>query len=84
MAVQFYRDGSFDLALGSLTLCGAYPAIDGVPLRPVSCTVNGNEAVFTLAEGTLTLHLEEDAQGIRIRCHVTGLTGVHDVSPMPA
>ena len=82
MAVQFHRDGSFDVSIGNLSLTGAYPAIDGVPLRPVCCSVNGNEAVFTLAKGTLTLRITESGQGICICCRVTGLTGAHDVSPV--
>ena len=82
MAVQFHRDGSFDIRIDGFSLTGAYPAIDGVPLRPVCCSVNGNEAVFALAKGTLTLRITESGQGIRIRCHVTGLTGAHDVSPI--
>lgn len=82
MAFLLHREGSFDITLGNLMLTDAYPAIDGVPLRPVSCAVNGNEAVFMLAKGTLMLRLVETVQGLIIRCHVTGLTGAHDVSPM--
>ena len=82
MAFQFHRDGSLDINLGSISLTGAYPAIDGVPLRPVACSVKEDEAVFTLAEGTLALRVEENAQGIVIRCSVNGLKDVHDVSPI--
>ena len=82
MAFQFHRDGSLDINLGSISLAGAYPAIDGVPLRPVACSVKEDEAVFTLAEGTLVLRVEENAQGIVIRCSVNGLKDVHDVSPL--
>ena len=82
MAFRFHRDGSLDMILVSVSLLGAYPAIDGVPLRPLACSVTENEVVFTLAKGSLALRVEENAQGITVSCHVSGLTGAHDVSPM--
>ncbi|MBQ4088523.1 MAG: alpha-galactosidase [Clostridia bacterium] len=74
-------DGSFDIALGSIYLKNAYPAIDGIPLRAVSCAVNAGTAEYTLLNGKLTLTISEDAAGISISCAVSGLNA-HDIAPI--
>ena len=81
MSFQFHPDGSLDIILGQISLLGAYPSVDGVPLRPVCCEVTANEAVFTLACGKLILRAAEDARGITVSCRAISLGSAHDISP---
>jgi len=75
---RLYKDGSFDIILGSIALNGVYPMIDSVPLRPLRTEVSDCGAVFTLAEGVFEYLIE----GNTLKCRISGLKGVHDVSPV--
>lgn len=81
MAYEFRPDGSFDITLGSISITGAYPAIDGVPLRAVKCTVTESRAEYTLLNGVLTVELTESDDGVAVNTCVTGLNA-HDIAPI--
>ena len=82
MEFRFAPDGSFDLAAGGFGLAGAYPSVDGVPVRPLRTVVSGNEARYELLGGALTVRVDREGDLLAVRCAVEGLGGAHDISPV--
>ncbi len=72
------KDGSFDITIGNITLKNAYPAIDGTPLRPLSVSADAASIHYELMDGTFELKFTENA----VSCKITGIKGVHHVSPI--
>lgn len=81
MAYIIRPDGSYDIELGGVSITGAYPAIDGVPLRAVKCTVDGGRAEYTLLNGVIRIELCENDDGVVINTMVSGLNA-HDIDPI--
>ena len=75
---ELKKDGSIDMNLGGIALKNAYPAINSTPVRPISVKVENNYAVFDLVDGRLEIKLT----GNEILCRVTGMNGIHDISPI--
>lgn len=80
MRYMIHPNGSIDFFLGDVCLTGGYPAIDGVPLRPLRVEAGGDAAVYTMCDGTLTLHVHQTQDAIELRAKTSGLTGSHDIS----
>lgn len=78
----FHPDGSFDIYSPKVNLMNAYPAIDGLALRPVRVTVTESSAQYELPEGALTLSLAQEDGFLAIRCHASGLENAHDIMPI--
>ena len=60
-----YPDGSFDLNTEPVGLKGAFPAMDGIPVRPTAISIDRASEVttirYTLASGELELRLTNHA-----------------------
>jgi len=63
-----YTDGSIDLNTRPLSLTGAFPAIDGIPVGPTAISIDRASEVttirYTLAGGELELRLTNDASAL--------------------
>ena len=84
---QLHSDGSFDLRSNRVTLHRAYPAIDGLAIRPVSVEVHpgpgGGTISYHLAEGLLGLTFGADADGLTISARLSGFTcAPHRLAPI--
>lgn len=83
MRFNLHADGSFDLISSFCSVLNAYPAVDGVALRPVKAEVSGNTAVYTLLNGAeIRLTLSEEEGGIALSLRARKLGGAHDISPL--
>lgn len=82
MKYTLHQDGSLSLSLGGFHLTGGYPAVDGVPVRPMHVEVTENEAHYALIDGSLTLRVEPSEDGFTLFCQTDGLRNAHDVSPI--
>lgn len=67
------EDGGFDAVLGEITLRGAYPAIDGVPVRATAVAVTHDAVTYRLPRGELVLRFEKDADGLVLRSELRGV-----------
>lgn len=76
-AANVHPDGSFDLVAGGVSLRGAYPSIDGVPLRVTGVTVTDVGAAttirYTLPSGEVRLRLIADETGLAIQTRLHGI-----------
>ncbi len=88
MELIIHRNGSFDIIGESCALKGAYPSIDGTPVRPLSVTKNGEEVRYELENGMLTLSfspMDDAAEDIRnaseieVFASTEGPFAVHDI-----
>ena len=72
-----YPDGSFDLNTKTLSLKGAFPAIDGIPVRPTAISIDRAGEVttirYTLAIGELELRLTNDATAATLDLTLRGM-----------
>lgn len=55
MEFKFHLNGSFDLTAGDLRLMRCYPAIDGVPVRPLRAEAGQRRARYELDGGALEI-----------------------------
>lgn len=69
MMLELSNDGSFS---------GAYPCLDGVPLRPRRVVVNGNHVTYELAVGRVEIECAEDV----VRCRTRGIPAPGVVEPL--
>jgi len=76
------RDGSLDILAGKIRLIGGYPAVDGIPVRPMKVETVENEVRFELDRGSLVLRINSDENGLCLACRVRGLEHAHDISPL--
>ena len=51
-------DGSFDLNSSSISFKNAYPAINGIAIKPLSIEVTSNNIKYKLSEGSITIDLK--------------------------
>jgi hypothetical protein len=84
---QIHSDGSFDLKTGNVDLLGAYPSIDGDPIRPLAVEVVPDEAGgclnYTLVGGTLTVVLGRSGERLTLRADLNGMeVAPHTVQPL--
>ena len=82
MPFKIKKDGSLDISLGGIALESAYPAVDGIPVRPIGCIVAQNSVHYELADGALDIALSEADGRLAIDCRVTGLASAHDIAPL--
>lgn len=82
MEFRVYENGSFDLTAGRLRLAGAYPAIDGVPIRPLRVIADENSVRYELSGSALEIRLAEEGGEIVLRCRAENLGGAHDIMPI--
>lgn len=82
MLFKIKNDGSFDVALGGVTIKNAYPAIDGIPVRPIACAAGRDSVHYELAEGALDITLSEADGSLAVDCRATGLASAHDIAPL--
>ena len=82
MPFKIKKDGSLDVSLGGIALESAYPAVDGIPVRPIGCIVAQNSVHYELADGALDIALSEADGRLAIDCRVTGLASAHDIAPL--
>ena len=84
MNYRIHSDGTVDLLAGDIALLGGYPAVDGVPVRPVSVSAGENSVSYALSEDRrLELSLSEGDDGaLLLRCAAFGLGAAHDISPL--
>ena len=73
---QIHENGAFDAEVGPLRLTGAYPAMDGEPVRASGVKVkpdaDGGRIVYGLREGELELRLGRDADGLTLAATLRG------------
>lgn len=84
---QVQADGSYNMRCGTLVLYKCYPAIDSVPIRPLTVTVRedcGRWFIrYQLAEGELLLALGRDGEQLTIDATLCGMpTAPHWVLPL--
>lgn len=82
-----HPDGRFDLHVGPLSLLGAYPAIDDVPLHPLRITVEREgrvtKVIYELVEGRMLLTVAAESEGAWIDAVLEGYaTAPHWVFPL--
>ena len=82
MEFKFHLDGSFDLTAGDLRLMRCYPAIDGVPVRPLRAEAGQRRARYELDGGALEIYIEEEQDLLALHCRVEGLQNAHDIMPI--
>lgn len=82
MLFKIKSDGSLDISLDGVALRNAYPAVDGIPVRPISCAVTQNAVHYELADGALDIALSETGGRLAVDCRVTGLKFAHDIAPL--
>lgn len=89
MNLNIHKDGSFDISGCKAALKGAYPAVDGTPIRPLSVHTADSSICYELEKGTLTLSFEEkkcDTKDTQNVCEIVvfatleGSFGVHDIA----
>ena len=80
MEYRIYADGSFDIDAGSNRITGAYPAVDGVPLRALGVTTGESSIRYTLMAGELTLQFCEQDGMLTVAAAVEGLVHAHDIA----
>jgi len=72
-----YPDGSFDLNTRPVGLKGAFPAIDGIPVRPTAISIDRASEVttirYTLAIGELELRLTNHATAPTLDSTIRGM-----------
>ncbi len=81
MFYKLYQDGSMDIsaANGKIALKGGYPALDGVPVRPIQVTVTPTTAEYLLADGKLVLSFAQKGEGLAL-CAVAQGLNPHDIA----
>lgn len=82
MKIRFFENGSFDLCAETLAIRGAYPAIDGDPVRPLKVCAGEMGARYELTGGALEISVSEENGMLAIRTVIEGLSGAHDISPV--
>jgi hypothetical protein len=82
------EDGSFDVEIEGVRLAGCYPAIDGVPVRPLSIVVEraagGTSVEYRLwGGGSLLLTFAKDEDSLVLRSTLRGMVRApHWVQPI--
>ncbi len=79
MEYRLYENGCYDIIGEYVILRNAYPAIHGVPVAPVSVSVEGHFVRYQFAKGRIELYFLQHENGIEITCGVYGLAGIHDI-----
>ncbi len=74
-----HKNGSWDIIGSTITLKHAYPAVQGIPVSPVSVTVTDNTAIYQLAQGRIELGFCRRDHDIGVTCRALGMAGVHDI-----
>lgn len=82
MPCTIKKDGSLNIYLGGISITNAYPAINGIPIRPIGCECENDSAAFTLSGGVLTLKVTDCGDAIAVDCCIDGMGGIHDISPI--
>lgn len=82
MKFKFYPNGSFDLTAGELRLIKAYPAIDGIPVRPLTVKAQESCARYEVEGGALEISIKEENGILALHCYVEGLQDAHDIMPI--
>ena len=82
MYYRIYENGSYDLICGDLSLLNAYPAVDGVPVRPLRVETGADFARYQLTGGSIELRFTEKDGLLAIDCLVESLASVHDIEPV--
>ena len=80
MNYHIYADGSFDIQAGSIRITGAYPAVDGIPLRAMSVTAESNAIRYALMAGEIMLRFDVKDSVLALHAVVKGLETAHDIS----
>jgi len=65
-------DGSIDILSESIQLLGCYPAIDGVPIKPVSIIIKDNAVAYQLPKGKITISLQRQDQTVVYSSYLEG------------
>lgn len=82
MKFRLYKDGRWDVLGEGIQLCGAYPAIDGIPVSPVRVLVESHTVLYQLEEGCVRLQFLEAEDLVEVRCTIQGLPKIHDIEPI--
>lgn len=83
MKVQIHKDGSYDVLGARLRLTGCYPAMNGRALRCARTEVGSDAITYHLAQGTVQLRFESDAEErLCVFCKAENLPGIHSLSPL--
>ena len=82
MNFKLYKDGSFDILSDRISLIGAYPAVDGIPVRPLKVLVAEDCARYELLNGVLIMRICRSRDMLEITCAVEGLEAAHDIEPL--
>ena len=82
MQYRIHEGGSLDLAFGKLKLLSAYPAVDGVPVRPLKTETTQASARYTLPCGFIEIRIREEDGLLVLSCRTEGLDSAHTVSPL--
>lgn len=82
MDYKLHENGQWDLFGETVKLHHAYPAIDGIPLSPLSVTKNNDSLLYRLEQGELELRFSRRDQEVEVAGILRGLPGIHDVEPL--
>jgi len=69
---RFNADGTLDIEAGTVAIRGAWPAIDGVTIRPLKVRVAGQTAEYTLQNGSMVLKLKRADGHLRLSATIRG------------
>ena len=79
MDYRLYEDGSFDIEGSYLTLCHAYPAIEGQAVHAQAVTVTEDTITYQLHQASIRLQFSIHEGSLEIQASLTGLAGIHDI-----
>lgn len=81
MKYKLHENGRWDILGEKICLTGAYPAVNGRAVSPVSVSLGEGKICYRLGEGSLELRFGALETGIEVSCTIHGLDGIHDIEP---
>jgi alpha-galactosidase len=83
LSLDIKRDGSFSVEAPDLCLHGAYPAFNGIPIRPTAVTVLDSGIRYACEGGMLTLSFRSEGNALFIHSVLTGFEEApHSIQPI--
>ena len=82
MNYKIHKDGSFDLNLSGGDILGAYPHVNGKPVRPQSVIVNERSARYEIGQGYVELKFCVNDSYISIDASFAAIGSPHDIEPI--
>lgn len=77
-----HKNGCWDISGKTGTLTGAYPAIDGVRICPVSVAMGEDVLSYQLEKGSMELRFFKKDQTVEVVCTMRDVGLYHDIAPI--